>query len=235
MAKLLEQARANLTFILVCGLIIAGLALAARIAERFLPAKRKVTAARRVTIVSICAALATVLHILDFPLPFLAPEFYKLDFSELPALVASFVVSPVAGVAVCLVKNLINLFFTTTGGAGELCNFLMGVTMVLPAGLFYRYRKTRGGAIIACLLGSSVMAGVSLLINYYISYPVYAQVFAPMDVILGAYQSLNPNVNDLWDALIWFNMPFTFVKGIVVSAITFVIYKPLSNALKKLW
>lgn len=191
--------------------------------------------ARKIAVTAMLSALSAVLMFFSFPLPMIIPGFIKMDFSELPALVASFVVSPVAGVAVCLVKNLINLFFTTTGGAGELCNFLMGVTMVLPAGLFYRYRKTRGGAIIACLLGSSVMAGVSLLINYYISYPVYAQVFAPMDVILGAYQSLNPNVNDLWDALIWFNMPFTFVKGIVVSAITFVIYKPLSNALKKLW
>ena len=191
--------------------------------------------ARKIAVTAMLSALSAVLMFFSFPLPMIIPGFIKMDFSELPALVASFVVSPVAGVAVCLVKNLINLFFTTTGGAGELCNFLMGVTMVLPAGLFYRYCKTRGGAIIACLLGSSVMAGVSLLINYYISYPVYAQVFAPMDVILGAYQSLNPNVNDLWDALIWFNMPFTFVKGIVVSAITFVIYKPLSNALKKLW
>ena len=191
--------------------------------------------ARKIAVTAMLSALSAVLMFFSFPLPMIIPGFIKMDFSELPALVASFVVSPVAGVAVCLVKNLINLFFTTTGGAGELCNFLMGVTMVLPAGLFYRYRKTRGGAIIACLLGSSVMAGVSLLINYYISYPVYAQVFAPMDVILGAYQSLNPSVNDLWDALIWFNMPFTFVKGIVVSAITFVIYKPLSNALKKLW
>lgn len=191
--------------------------------------------ARKIAVTAMLAALSTVLMFLSFPLPMIIPGFIKMDFSELPALVASFVVSPIAGVAVCLIKNLINLFFTTTGGAGELCNFLMGVTLVLPAGLFYKYRKTRKGAIIACLFGSAVMAGMSLLINYYISYPVYAQVFAPMDVILSAYQSLNPNVKDLWDALIWFNMPFTFAKGIVVSALTFVIYKPLSNALKKLW
>lgn len=191
--------------------------------------------ARKIAVTAMLAALSAVLMFLSFPLPMIIPGFIKMDFSELPALVASFVVSPIAGVAVCLIKNLINLFFTTTGGAGELCNFLMGVTLVLPAGLFYKYRKTRKGAIIACLFGSAVMAGMSLLINYYISYPVYAQVFAPMDVILSAYQSLNPNVKDLWDALIWFNMPFTFAKGIVVSALTFVIYKPLSNALKKLW
>lgn len=191
--------------------------------------------ARKIAVTAMLSALSAVLMFFSFPLPMIIPGFIKMDFSELPALVASFVVSPLAGVAVCLVKNLINLFFTTTGGAGELANFLLGAAMVLPAGLFYKYRKTRVGAIIACVFGSAVMAALSLVINYFISYPVYSQVFAPMDVILDAYRSLNPNVSDLWDALIWFNMPFTFVKGIVVSVITFIIYKPLSNGLKKLW
>ena len=191
--------------------------------------------ARKIAVTAMLSALSAVLMFLSFPLPMIIPGFIKMDFSELPALVASFVVSPISGVAVCLVKNLVNLFFTTTGGAGELCNFLLGVAMVLPAGLIYKYKKTRKGAIIACLVGSAAMALFSLPINYFISYPVYSQVFAPMEVILDAYKQLNPNVNNLWDALIWFNMPFTFVKGIAVSVITFIVYKPLSNALKKLW
>ena len=191
--------------------------------------------ARKIAVTAMLSALSAVLMFLSFPLPMIIPGFIKMDFSELPALVASFVVSPISGVAVCLVKNLVNLFFTTTGGAGELCNFLLGVAMVLPAGLIYKYKKTRKGAIIACLVGSAAMALFSLPINYFISYPVYSQVFAPMEAILDAYKQLNPNVNNLWDALIWFNMPFTFVKGIAVSVITFIVYKPLSNALKKLW
>ena len=173
--------------------------------------------------------------ILDFPLPMLIPGFVKMDFSELPALVAAFVISPLAGGAVCLLKNVIHLFFTTTGGIGEVCNFLLGAMMVLPAGFIYKYKKTRAGAAIACLVGCLVMALSSILINYYISYPVYFNIFAPEPVILEAYQKLNPAVNNLWDALIWFNMPFTFAKGFIVSAMTFAIYKPLSNALKKIW
>ena len=180
-------------------------------------------------------ALAEVLMILDFPLPMLIPGFVKMDFSELPALVAAFVISPLAGGAVCLMKNVIHLFFTTTGCIGELCNFLLGVMMVIPAGFIYKYKKNRTGAVIACLTGCLVMAASSILINYYISYPVYFNIFAPEPVILEAYQKLNPAVNNLWDALIWFNAPFTFFKGFLVSIITFAIYKPLSNALKKLW
>lgn len=197
--------------------------------------KRANTRVRKIAVVGMLTALAEVLMILDFPLPMLIPSFVKMDFSELPALVAAFVISPLAGGAVCLLKNVIHLFFTTTGGIGEVCNFLLGVTMVLPAGFIYKYRKTRVGAVIACLSGCVVMALASILINYYISYPVYFNIFAPEPVILEAYQKLNPAVNNLWDALIWFNAPFTFAKGLLVSIITFVIYKPLSNALKKIW
>lgn len=190
---------------------------------------------RKIAVTAMLAALSTVLMFLSFPVPTLIPSFVKMDFSELPALVAAFVISPWAGAAVCLVKNLINALFTTTGGIGEVCNFLLGVMMVVPAGLIYKYKKTRTGALIACLTGCVIMAGASILINYYISYPVYFNIFAPEETILDLYRLINPNVGNLWDALIWFNAPFTFVKGVLVSAITFVIYKPLSNALKKLW
>ena len=190
---------------------------------------------RKIAVTAMLAALSTVLMFLSFPVPALIPSFVKMDFSELPALVAAFVISPWAGAAVCLVKNLINALFTTTGGIGEVCNFLLGVMMVVPAGLIYKYKKTRVGALIACLTGCVIMAGASILINYYISYPVYFNIFAPEETILDLYRLINPNVGNLWDALIWFNAPFTFVKGVLVSAITFIIYKPLSNALKKLW
>ncbi len=190
---------------------------------------------RKIAVTAMLAALSTVLMFLSFPVPALIPSFVKMDFSELPALVAAFVISPWAGAAVCLVKNLINALFTTTGGIGEVCNFLLGVMMVVPAGLIYKYKKTRAGALIACLTGCVIMAGASILINYYISYPVYFNIFAPEETILDLYRLINPNVGNLWDALIWFNAPFTFVKGVLVSAITFIIYKPLSNALKKLW
>ncbi|MCH5200190.1 MAG: ECF transporter S component [Oscillospiraceae bacterium] len=197
--------------------------------------KRGNSRVRKIAVVGMLTALAEVLMILDFPLPMLIPGFVKMDFSELPALVAAFVISPLAGGAVCLLKNVIHLFFTTTGGIGEVCNFLLGAMMVLPAGFIYKYRKTRGGAVIACLAGCLVMALSSILINYYISYPVYFNIFAPEPVIIEAYQKLNPAVNNLWDALIWFNAPFTFAKGFIVSVMTFIIYKPLSNALKKIW
>lgn len=198
--------------------------------------KRGNSRVRKIAVTAMLSALAAVLMMLDFSVPMVIPFFVKMDFSELPALIAAFVISPLAGVAVCLVKNIIHMFFSSTGGVGELCNFLLGAMMVLPAGLIYKYKKTRVGALIACLVGCVVMAGASILVNYYISYPFYFQnPKTSEDVILGMYQALNPNVSNLWDALIWFNAPFTFVKGLLVSVMTFIIYKPLSNALKKIW
>ena len=190
---------------------------------------------RKIAVTAMLAALAAVIQLLEIPLPALIPEFIKIDFSELPALIASFVVSPLAGIPVCLVKNIIKLSTTSSAGVGELCNFLLGVAMVVPAGFIYKYKKTRKGAMIACLTGCIISAVLSLFVNYYISYPVYYQLLAPEEVVLGLYQAINPNVKSIWEALIIFNVPFTFVKMLIDSIITFVIYKPLSNALKKIW
>ena len=99
MKKLLSDVCDNLGFVLICVLIVVALALLAKLAERLLPEKRKISAARRVSIVGICAAIAAVLHILDFPLLAVAPGFYKLDFSELPVLLCGFYVGPAASVA----------------------------------------------------------------------------------------------------------------------------------------
>ena len=187
---------------------------------------------RKLTMTAMLSAVATVLMFLSFNVP-LMPSFIKLDFSELPALIASFAFGPVCGVTVCLVKNLVNLLFTTTGGVGELSNFLLCACFVLPAGLIYKLHKGRRSALIGSLIGAAAMAVVSVFSNYFVVYPIYT-AFMPMETILGMYRAINPNVQTLWDALIWFNMPFTFVKGLCSVAIAFVIYKPLSPILKGL-
>jgi riboflavin transporter FmnP len=176
------------------------------------------------------SAVAFVLMFLDFPIPFLIPSFVKMDFSELPALLAAFSLGPVYGVVVCLVKNLIHLTITTTGGAGEICNFLLGSCFVFPAGLIYQQFKSRRGALVGTLVGAAVMAVLSVPLNYYISYPVYAK-FMPIESIIAMYQALRPSVNGLLECLIIFNAPFTLVKGLLTSAFCFLVYKPLSPIL----
>ena len=186
---------------------------------------------RKITVTAMLGALATILMFFEFSVPFIMPGFIKMDFSELPALIAAFSMGPVSGIAVCFIKNIVNLLHTTSGGVGEISNFILGVCFVLPAGLIYKKNKSQKGALIGALTGAFIMAVVSVFSNYFIVYPVYEN-FMPMEAIIGAYQAINHNVRNLWDALIWFNMPFTFVKGMFSVVITFLVYKRISPILK---
>lgn len=190
----------------------------------------KKTNTRKLTSIAMLSAVSTVLMFFSFNVP-LMPSFIKMDLSELPALIASFTFGPVAGVTVCLVKNLINVMFSTTGGVGELSNFILGSLFVAPAGFIYQKIKTKKGAVLASFVGAATMALCSVITNYYVVYPVYTN-FMPMEAILGAYRAINPNVKTLWDALLWFNMPFTFIKGMISVIITMFIYKPLAPILR---
>lgn len=189
--------------------------------------------ARAITLTAMLSAVAFVLMFLDFPIPFLIPSFVKMDVSELPALLASFALGPVYGVVVCLVKNLVHFItMTTTGGAGELCNFLLGACFVFPAGIIYQRQKSRKNALVGVLVGAVVMAFLSIPCNYFISYPVYSK-FMPIDAILEMYRAIRPTSGGLLECLVMFNAPFTLLKGLLTSLLCFLIYKPLSPILHK--
>lgn len=195
---------------------------------------RTASRTHKLTVTAMLSAVATVLMFVDFSVPFM-PAFIKMDISELPALLAAFGVGPGYGVAVCLVKNLINCLRTSTGCVGELCNFLLGAIFAFVAGTVYQSfqkKKTRKGAIIGCVLGALAMALLSVPLNYYLTYPIYSK-FMPIDVIVGMYQAIRPSANGLLECLITFNMPFTFVKGMLDVVLCFLIYKPLSPLLHK--
>ncbi len=187
---------------------------------------------RSVAVTAMLGAAAAVLMLLSFPIPIIIPGFIKMDFSELPALLAAFALGPWHGVAVCLIKNVINVTMTTTGGVGELANFLLGAAFVLPAGYLYRFKKNRKGALLGSVAGAAFSAILSFPINLFITYPFYAAAMIPMKSIIGMYQALVPSVDSLEECLLFFNLPFTLLKGVLVTALTFMIYKPLSGLLK---
>lgn len=191
---------------------------------------RKKMNVRKLTVIAVLGAVATVLMFLEFSIPII-PSFIKMDFSELPALIAAFAFGPVSGIAVCLIKNIVNLLFSTSFGVGSIANFLMGAVFVGVAGFIYQRGKNLKSAILGAVMGSLVMGGASLFINYYIVYPIYAQMMT-MEKIMQAYQLINPNVDSLWQALLMFNLPFTVVKGFINVILTFLIYKKVSPLLK---
>ena len=138
---------------------------------------------RYLTVTAMLSAVAYILMFIDFPIPFLIPSFIQMDISELPALIGSFAMGPMCGVCICLVKNLLHLFITTTGGVGELSNFLLGVAFVLPAGLIYKTKKSKKNARNGALLGAVLMGIVSIPVNYFLTYPIYYN-FMPEELIL---------------------------------------------------
>ena len=186
---------------------------------------------RPIAVIAIMSALSIVLMMLEFSVP-VVPSFLKFDISDFPALLTSFAIGPWAGVAVCLMKNVLHLFFTTTSGVGELANFIISSAFVFPAGLLYRHFHTKWGAVLASFVGAVAAALMCVPVNYFITYPFYAKVMIPMDVIIGLYQAILPSVDGLIEALLIFNLPFTFVKGSVCILLTFLVYKPLSPILK---
>lgn len=185
---------------------------------------------RYLTVTAMLSAIAFILMFLDCSVPVM-PNFIRMDLSELPALIGAFAMGPACGVWVCLVKNLLHLFMTSTGGVGELSNFVLGVAFVLPAGLIYKHKKNKKSAITGALIGALCMALFSFPSNYFVVYPIYTKMM-PMDVIIGAYQAIVPSVKELWQCLLFFNVPFTFVKGLFSVLITIVVYKKISPILK---
>lgn len=191
---------------------------------------------RYMTMTAMLSAVAVVLMFLDFSVP-LMPTFIKFDLSELPALIGSFAMGPVSGMVICLIKNLIHLTITSTGGVGELSNFILGAVFVVPAGILYQRRKNRKSALIGSLLGAVLMAGIGVISNYFLVYPIYYNMM-PQETIINAYrtaaQLLPWEIG--WDTmlpyLIAFNMPFTLFKGLVNVLITFLVYKHISPIIK---
>lgn len=180
--------------------------------------------------VGMLAGVAFILMFFEFPIPVLIPSFIKLDISDLPALIGAFAYGPVAGILIELVKNLLHLLDSSSGFVGELSNFLLGACFVGVAGCVYKLKKTKKGAIIGALVGAVAMALFSLVTNYFIVYPFYTN-FMPMETIIAAYKAILPSVDSLFECLLIFNVPFTFVKGIISVVITMLIYKPLSPLL----
>jgi len=186
---------------------------------------------RKLTVTAMLAAISVVLMYLQISVPFM-PAFIQFDFSDLPALIGAYAFGPVAGVVIVLLKNVIHLLVSQTAWIGELSNFILGVLFVLPAGLIYKMKKNKAGALVGSAVGSITMAVGGVFSNYFLIYPLFYKFAMPKEVILGMYQAILPSVDGMFEALVIFNLPFTFVKGLIVTGICLLIYKPLSPILK---
>ena len=195
-----------------------------------IPTPRAVSRTHKLTVTAMLSTVAFLLMFIEFPIPALIPAFVKLDISDLPELLAAFSLGPIYGVIVTLLKNVLFsvLHGTSSAYVGELFNFIMGSVFSFTAGFIYQKKKSRKSALVGALVGALLMSVLSVPLNYFVVYPAYVVCYKlPLDAIIG------PSTNGLLECLMVFNMPFTFVKGMIDVALCFLIYKPLSPLLHK--
>ena len=234
MAALWAQAKENLLFIGTCLLILAALWGISKLGEHLLPNKRKVSTARRVTISGICGAIAAVLHMLDFPVPFLAPGFYKLDFSELPVLLAGFYLGPTATVACEGIKILLKLLLksTSTAFVGDFANFVVGCSLVLPATFVYHMGRKKKNALFGLIVGTLVLTIFGSAFNAVYLLPKFAQLYGmPMETILAAGAAIHPGIHSVSTFVLLAVAPLNLLKGISVSILALLLYKRVARPL----
>lgn len=236
MSNLLKTAGDNVQFVLVCAAVIAVLVLVSKAVERFW-LKDSVTAMGSTKYITICAmlgALATLLHIFDFPVAFLAPGFYKLDFSEIPVMIGAFLLGPVGGVVIELVKILLKLVIkgTSTAFVGDLANFVVGCSFVVPASIIYHLKKTRKTAVAALITGTLVMSIFGSAFNALYLIPAFASLYGmPIDAIIGMGAAINPAITNVWTLAVFAVAPLNLLKGVLISVPTMVLYKRISKVL----
>ncbi len=193
--------------------------------------KKALLTTRDLATVAILAAAASILFLWEIPLLAAVP-FYKLDFSNLPVLLATFAMGPLAGTLTLLIKSLVGLLHTSSQGVGELADFLIGLAMVWPAGLIYRRNKRLGTAVLGMAVGGVLATVVGVLSNVYILIPFYSAVYGmQVESIVAMGQGVFPSIHTLWEFVLLITAPFNLVKWTAISVVGALVYKPLSPIL----
>lgn len=231
---MLHEIAENLSFLGIGIAVAAGLWLLAEIARRHLPDMHAVSRTRRLCIVAVCGAIAAVLQLLDFPLSFLAPGFYKLDFSEVPVMLCGFYLGPTAAVSCELLKILLKLLLkgTTTAFVGDFANFVVGCSFVLPATVIYHLRKSKRTARIGLAAGTACMTVFGSAFNALYLVPKFAALYGiPMEAIIAMGGAIWKSVDDLTTFVIFCVAPLNLLKGVAVSLLTMLLYKRVARPL----
>lgn len=238
MNQLMQSVMDNLIFVLEFLALVALMFLIAYAVEMVNRRKsgdsEKILSTRKIVIIGVFSAMAAILMVLEFPVPF-APSFYAIDFSELPALIGAFAFGPVAGVMIEFCKIVIKILIkpTSTAFVGELANFVTSCMLVLPASVIYLFKKNRKSAILSTVCGTLIMTVFGTCFNAIYLLPKFAQMFGmPLDAIIGMGTAINPAINSITGFVVMCVAPLNLLKGSLVSLLTILIYKKLSPVLK---
>ena len=193
--------------------------------------KRNADAMFNLTRCGLLSAMAVILFYIEIPVV----AFYKLDLSTLPAILAGFAMGPMQGIAVIIVKNLVHMLGTSTACVGEFADILMSCAFVIPASLYYRAHKDRKSALVAMLIGSVTMVVAAVLVNYFILIPAYQVLMnLPLEVIIGMGQKVFGFIDTTVELVLAITAPFNILKAVVLSVVTYLLYKRVSPLLHKM-
>lgn len=186
---------------------------------------------RNLVKVGILSAMSFILMFIQFPIP-IAPPFMKVDLADVPALIGGFSMGPIYGVLVQLIKNLLNLTKTSTGGVGEISNFIVGGLFVFISASIYQRKKTKRTATIALIAGMLIMTLTATISNAFVIFPLYGKIMGiGMDTFVQMTQKVNGLVNSYFTLMIFAIVPFNLVKAIIEIFVTKLLYKRVSRIL----
>ena len=233
---MLQTVKENLGFIAVCLLIFAALFALAWLLQRFVCRDRKsFSSTHYLSYTAIFSCLAGILMLAEIPL-FFAPGFYKLDLSEIPVFICTFYLGPVAGVTAELLKVFVKLLLkgTTTAFVGDFANFVVGCSFVLPASVIYHAHPGKKSALWGMIAGALVMTVFGSAFNAIYLLPKFSQLYGlPLDVIVGMGTSVNSAINSVSTLVLFAVVPFNLLKGVLVTVLTFLLYKRISPILHR--
>ena len=232
MTEFLQTARENLTVLLICLAVFIGLVLMARLAEKFLVKEpQKLSSARPIAYIAMFSAIAAALMFLEIPL-FFAPSVYEIDLSEIPILICTFYLGPVAGVICEFLKIFLKLLLkgTSTAFVGDFANFAVGCALVLPASICYHIRKTKKTAIGGLVLGTLVMTIFGSLFNAIYLLPKFAQLYGmSLESIVAMGSDINGGITSVSTLVLYAVVPLNLIKGSLVSLLTMLLYKRIEK------
>ena len=241
MQGLLDTIQKNIEFVGISLLLMIGVFAIARGSEVLIEKKTDVkftsekTKVNKTVIMAMLSAIAVILMYFDFPIPFIAPGFYKIDFSEIPVLIGSFMLGPCAGVIIEAVKVILHFCMkgTTTAFVGDFANFILGCMYVVPAAIIYHTKKTRKMAMISLIAGGVILVIAGMLLNAWYLLPKYSELYGiPLDVLIAMGTKVNASITDVFSFVALAVAPFNILKALIDGIVTVILYKYLSHQLK---
>lgn len=189
---------------------------------------------KKLVMMALLSAISFILMYIEMPIPGIFPDFLKIDISDIPAILGGMSFSPLVGVGIVVVKNVVHaITATTTSGVGELANTIIGGSYVFVLCFAYRKSKDIKGIVAGIVLATLVMTFVGATINYFVMLPFYGQ-FMGLDAIIGLGSAINHRITDLLSFVLWMIVPFNILKGSLLSVCSVVLYKKMGHIINNI-